>query len=225
MSLLSLLGVHISVISVLTALPTQESVVGQILGHVVKADDMAPLRSVTLLMQSSKEDFAAKTDVDGNFQVLVPAGHYKVLASRTGYVTAEYGQDDAWHEGRVVDVTAGEHVSLAMEMVPAAVIIGRVLDADGDPEVDNNVTAVVPALHAAALVAWPYSVDTDDEGHFRLFGLPPGMFYIRARAPSSSGAQTSACYYPGVTDLSLAMLVNAESGLTLVLGDIRCPAK
>jgi len=54
-------------------------------------------------------------------------------------------------------------------------ITGRVMGEDGNPLANASVSAYEAETRGQNI---PYSTITDDEGYFRLAGLPPGDYYL-----------------------------------------------
>ncbi len=149
---------------------------------------------------------AAHTDLDGNFTVSsVPSGDYYVTGALAGYVNATSAVQAALRAGTdpeaaapgvpLVHVSAGG-ASTALTLQRGGVIAGTVQWDDGSPAAGVQVLAqVAPATGASALVATPStfgggarpgnpggfgSAQTDDRGRYRLTGLPPAGYLVRA---------------------------------------------
>jgi len=124
-------------------------------------------------------------------------------------------------------------------MTPAAVIIGRVNDEDGEPMALIQVVALRrptdeeiddrEGLPSRAQELRPAGMaQTDDRGQYRIFGLKPGEFYIKAvdqyepmfhiiissewEVHDALGSQYAPVYYPGVTQISQAEAVPVTPG-------------
>ncbi len=124
------------------------------------------------------------TDDDGQFAFIdLPAGHYGVTASKPGYLTTRYGGALV---GRPVTVGGVSPVTISMKMYRGATVGGSVHGPDGSPLEHALVRAV--ALDSGTTGALQGNVEgharayTDDEGAYRLYGLPPGRYAIRCEA-------------------------------------------
>jgi hypothetical protein len=103
-------------------------------------------------------------------------GSYSISASATGYVSME----------RIVlgprrQVRTGEFAEITMAR--GAAITGKVVDDAGEPLVALLVMAIrVRDSEGRSVAPAPESAEfyTDDRGVFRIYGLPPGTFKIRA---------------------------------------------
>ena len=215
-------------------------------GRVVSAVDGSPLKSARLVLMPEHREksrdaqvYAAASDSDGHFTIKdVPAGRYNFFAARTGYVDQRYKADGA-SRGAVLALQSGQRVEdVLFRMVLAAVITGRINDEDGEPMANMQVVALQrPQEDEAEDNRWMRkreltpvgAAQTDDRGQFRIFGLKPGDYYVRAidefmppniAAPvgedwiarESLGSQYAPVYYPGVTQLGQAQAVPVAPG-------------
>jgi Carboxypeptidase regulatory-like domain len=205
-------------------------------GMVVKLAGSEPLRKATLTLRNADDrtrSVTIATNSDGSFTFKgIDAGRYQLKASRVGYVTAEYGQRKPNDPGAVLTLRPGQNLKgLLFRLIPAAVISGRILDEDGE---------VLPGVEVSA-VRQVYSdgkrglststiVETNDLGEYRLFGLPPGRYFISAFYPrwsraggsenfdSSDGSPSNApqgyakMYYPGTPDATQANAIVVRDG-------------
>ena len=169
---------------------------GTIAGTVVIDDGIAaPVRRaiVTISGDSLPEDRSTVTDDEGRFAFAgLPAGRFTVSASRPAFLTRAHG---ARHSGRLgvpIPVAAGQTVTgIKISLMRGAVIAGTLRQPTGEPAVGIRVSVlrVEPDHRGESVGASPaVSVDTDDRGSYRLFGLPPGQYIVVAQ-PSSLAAQ------------------------------------
>lgn len=148
---------------------------------------------------------AARTDLDGNFLVPnAPIGDYYVTGSLPGYVnqsaliqnTLNNGSDTSALAGiPLVHVTAGG-ASTLLSLSRGGILAGSVTWDDGTPAAGVNVSAQ-PATTSNSTGAAQLNqgfrggpgnaffgtgagAQTDDRGRFRLAGLAPGSYYLRA---------------------------------------------
>src|SRR5438445_11110816 len=201
---------------------------------VVKLADGAPLKGATVRVENGEDrehTIATKTTADGRFELRnIPAGRYKLIVSRSGYVAAEYGQKKPSDPGAAFSLSSGEiKKDLLFRLIPAAVIAGRVFDEDGETVPNAIVTASRETYHEGRrTLATTAEASTDDLGSFRLFGLAPGRYYVSAserkwdqvvgdREFSGSAGQNAEqgyakTYYPGTPDISRAAAINLKEG-------------
>lgn len=189
-----------------------------------------------------RQQFFATTDVQGHFRVeKVPAGNYLVAISRDGYVPTEIKPD-----GIILTVTEGQNVSdLTYKMATAGLIIGKIVDAEGDPVAGVTVQAIPKngprsqlngvlstfisgtggALHLPGIAS------TNDLGEYRIPSLRSGQYVVLARPQSNLAPPPSpdgkphpgeqllyaATYYPGVLEEKQATAVQVTSGATATI--------
>jgi protocatechuate 3,4-dioxygenase beta subunit len=190
---------------------------GIIRGRVRLAPTNVPLRSVHITMRGApgvRDLASATTDDEGYFELRdVAPGEYRLLATRPGFVMSaeDRGSPDPASVGRAVAVEESTVVD-AVEFVlwPGAIMSGQIFSAAGEPLAGAVVHVHREQFHDGK--PWPHpdsvALDlTDDFGRFRVFGLPPGNYFVSARA--TSGPQTSgpsggalalgATFFPGTT--------------------------
>ena len=101
-------------------------------------------------------------------------------------------------------------------LIPGGVISGRVFDSMGNPLVNASLTALTLSYEDGHRVLRPGTSSTsDDRGNFRLFGLRPGEYYVRAeqRPSTTVSSEIVRVYFPGVLGLiDAAPIVVSESG-------------
>ncbi len=162
---------------------------------------------------------SARTDLDGNFLLpAVSPGDYYVTASLTGYVnmatlvqnTLSAGADpgSALSGVPLVHVGAGGGAT-ALSLQRGGVIAGAVQWDDGTPGAGIGVSAQpVPASSTTGATSTTLAQlptpgrgpgggfnggfaggQTDDRGHFRLSGLAPGSYYLRASVQAPGPAR------------------------------------
>lgn len=158
----------------------------RIRGRVLAADTGAPLRraQVRLTSQNIRNAKTATTDTEGRFDLSeLPAGRYTLAVSKAGYLTLQYGQRRPLEPGKPIDLSEGQLLDRTDVLLPrGGVVTGRIVDEYGEPLADATVQALryqyvggqrqlAPAGRAA---------QTDDIGQYRIFGLPPGDYYVTA---------------------------------------------
>jgi len=205
-----------------TAVPSPDGTGGHsssactVAGRVVTAAEGNPLRSarVALTPQQSRTDthtYTAISDSDGRFLLKdVPPGRYSFLAVRDGFVEQPYQSQGANGE-TVLSLKAGEKIEdVLFRMTRAAVITGRLSNEDGEPVVDARIVALQqPSEEQLDDEDWPVSHKTqelrpaagghtDDRGQYRIYGLRPGEYYIRATddaEPEADGIPVGADFW------------------------------
>ena len=144
----------------------------------------------------------------------VTPGRYTLTADKAGFLAARYGARSVDSPGVQLTFAPGDKKpGLDLKLIPQGVIVGRVLDQDGDPIANAQVTvarygysnghrtlmpvsaitagagAPTPAQTAAAVQAifGGGGQATDDQGVFRISNLPPGRYYVSADARGNRG--------------------------------------
>jgi hypothetical protein len=122
-----------------------------------------------------------------------------------------------------VNVAAGQIATVRLVMVSGAAISGKVTDAGGKPVRDIPLQAFRVLYSGGAVVPqMTASLSTDDRGDYRIFGLPPGEYYI-AVVPRQMGGPVSPLsgtireipirtFYPGTTDLNGSIPISLNGG-------------
>jgi hypothetical protein len=161
------------------------------------------------------------TDDEGRFELHgLPLGSWKVTASKTGYVTWQFGQRRTFERPEPIVLSRGrERVTADFSIPRASAIAGRVYDELGEPVSNVRVTAFRARMAQGRrrLEAVGRVDQTDDTGSFRLYGLPPGQYYVAASlrvAPADSLVDTTYAptYFPGTGNLAEAQRVSLDVG-------------
>jgi protocatechuate 3,4-dioxygenase beta subunit len=186
-------------------------------------DQQAVLRRVT-------------TDAQGRYAFpALPAGQYRLTASRTGFVRLQFGQRSAFESVAALTVRDGEQLRADFALPRGGAIGGRVFDQTGEPIANVNVQAMrVAVVQGRRQLVMVGARQTDDLGTYRLFGLAPGEYFIVATADrethmvtdvgatavlanggfvESDGTRVYApTYYPGTPRAADAYRINVEPG-------------
>jgi hypothetical protein len=129
-----------------------------------------------------------KTDATGRFQLAdVPPGDYVVRAQLEGYFgLAANGTYPAFASQNVTVDAQQATPEVSLSLARGGSISGRVRDPEGKLAMNVNVSAGVAAQgNAAGTLSPTVSRTTDDRGEYRLFGLPPGEYYVAAGGTGS----------------------------------------
>jgi hypothetical protein len=194
----------------------------QIRGRVRNAADDKPVARARVLAiaEGAADPHVAISNADGTYTIAdLPAGAYTISATRTGFAPFTHGQGrDA--ASTPVTVSAGQQVTVDIPLVPGGSIAGRIFDEDGTPFAGAIVEALVSRAEGGTdRLASVAATETNDRGEFRLFGLPPGQYYVSAADPafrsvkSPSGVlRYSPTYYPGVASPDQARVIALGDG-------------
>jgi protocatechuate 3,4-dioxygenase beta subunit len=209
--------------------PTQIGT-ARIRGRIVAAQAGTPLRraQVTLGAPASQAR-STITDSDGRFEFAqLPAGRYAVIASKTGFVTLQYGQRRPTDVTDFIVLADGERrdgVDLALPQ--GGVIAVRVTDDFGDPlpgaQVQVQRYQYGPdgerRLNSVFVFGGIGQNGTDDRGEVRMYGLPPGEYLVSAmlRNPAVQSNPDPAIndgfamtYHPGTVNPAEAQTVTVS---------------
>jgi protocatechuate 3,4-dioxygenase beta subunit len=157
----------------------------RIRGRVVSAETGSPVRRAQLRVAGPDIGMrTAMTDADGRYEFRdLPAGSFNLTATKSGYVTVQYGQTRPFEAGKPIELAEGQVLEKAdIGMPRGSVISGRVLDEFGEPVSDAMVSAMrsVWAGGRRRLQPSGRSDNTNDLGQFRIYGLSPGDYYVSA---------------------------------------------
>jgi hypothetical protein len=170
---------------------------------------------------------SADTDASGHFEIGdIDPGDYAMSVSRNGYAIQTRGTNGSANPASRITLAAGAAVTdLRFNLTPQAVIMGKVVDEEGEPLA--YATVGVFARHGAPGRDHFMSngqAETDDLGQYRVFGIAPGQYFVKAtlrRDPSNYRPATAKLkseityvptYYPGTTEASAAVPVHVIGG-------------
>jgi hypothetical protein len=126
---------------------------------------------------------SAVTDDQGRYVINdLAAANYTITASKTGFVDAVYGQRRPLQPGTPLTLADGQAAtSIDLRLTRGGVITGHVGDEDGEPLARALVTVQRYQYVRGERQLTPAGADqTDDRGQYRVFGLPPGEYYVSA---------------------------------------------
>lgn len=198
-------------------------------GKVVDAASGGPLRKVVVTLapfeRREGRPISVTTDADGIFSFKrVDPGRFRIIATRRGYVTQQYGQTTFNRAGTPLTLQPGQQVrDIFFRLHAGAVVSGRVLDEDGEPMANVQINALRRGYREGRRSLLPAGfASTNDLGEYRIFGLAPGEYFVRAafNGNFTSGAFVSfdadqigdstyaPAFYPGVPEASQATPIN-----------------
>ncbi|MGA2101430.1 MAG: carboxypeptidase regulatory-like domain-containing protein [Candidatus Sulfotelmatobacter sp.] len=200
---------------------------GSIRGTVIDAKTSQPLNAATVSLQNAQASGgwnSATTAADGTFlfQGLLP-GSYRLSASRNGYVSSARGggpRNGARNPGTTVSLSAGQSLDdVVLRLMPTGVITGHITNERDEPMPG----VLVQSMKANFRNGHREFTDartgfTDDRGEFRIWGLAPGQYYLKAINPRSveRGPTPTQVYvpifYPGVADPAQAQAIELHPG-------------
>ena len=214
-----------------TGIPSE---LGILRGRVVDAQSGAPIDQAVITVTSQPDQpagapriqFGTTTDSDGRYTViglrLLP-GSYVVSARADDYMESPRGRLETG-VGHTVEVRGG--VITRAPNVPlwrAGVVNGRIFTTEGEGFPGVEIELLTERLFDGGrrLMGAGFA-QTDSEGLFRVGGLAPGDYYVRAhtgRAPSRADTPVNEVYaptyFPGSTDAREVQPLAIGPGQTL----------
>jgi hypothetical protein len=178
-------------------------------GQVVNQVTGAPVAGAQMkLFGPSGSRTAAAADRKGHFSFPdLDPGEYHIEAGRTGFVPLPFGR-------MVLTLAAGDQIKdLTVRLTPQAVISGTLLDPDGVPVANVDISLLRHTWRGGRIVLTTAgSMRTNDAGEFRTAGLAAGEYFLVAHprqlaAPPGDDKVKRiyvATWYPGVTDAGAA---------------------
>jgi hypothetical protein len=243
----SALRVSLAVLCGLTiSAPAQTPSSGAIAGIVFEAGSNSPIRrSVVTLstVEAQPQDAVAWTDSNGRFSFgYLPPGRYLLRAMKNGYQGAAWGAETLRLPPAVIQLAAGQiRNDFIFRLQLMNSITGVVLDEDGDPLANVQVTAMTPGLQRQKRRFFPGpNAMTDATGHYRLSGLAPGRYALSANhrngpvvkmhSEATAGEPQQQYsygiqYYPGTDRAEAAALITVQPGPEISSIDFRLTAQ
>ncbi len=205
---------------------TETKSLSKLEGRVVHAFTGEPLRRARVGLSrqgGALRPFALITGRDGRFvfENLEP-GTYSLWAERDGFLAESYGARRPGGQGIPITVSAGMHLrDLELKLTPHGVISGRLVDDEGEPVPRAYVHVVRAGTNWSSQHA-----QTNDLGEFRIAGLAPGRYRLRAnptprfrygqvivpQPPELREPEFLVTYYPSTTDPASAATIEVGAG-------------
>ncbi len=192
----------------------EKSTTASVTGKVTLKNKAVPGVAVLAEVQNPRVPMRANyhgtTDQSGNYRITnLPAATYRIRPIAPSFVF-----DDELTNDSVV-VSAGENVEdVNFSLIPGGVITGKITDADNKPVIDQRVT-VGPVDGTNPNVRW-IPVFTDDRGIYRAFGLRAGKYKVSVGQnellPGEGGPTYRQTFYPSVTDVEKATVIDVKEG-------------
>src|SRR6476660_7407884 len=168
--------------------------------------------------------FAVLTDSDGSFVLeQLPKGPLMLSARKPGFSPP----GDVDPRTPLKSIQIGPRMdTVVLKLVPDCAISGQVSDDKGDPIEGAVVEALSMKLFDGRRMPTPVQGNcrTNEEGGFRIGGLPAGRYYVSVRAGSvarsiigakskvGTDAYPALVYYPSADDLTSATPIDLVAG-------------
>ena len=193
-------------------------------GKVVDARSGEPIRKVNVQLLGQSEGaqgtYSMLTGTDGGFAFDgMSPGPYLVMLQKAGYVQITNV------EKRLI-LEAGQSLNVVFRMQAAGIIVGKIVDPEGDPIAQVGVSASIEGRRSVmARGSNGGNATTNDLGEYRISDLRPGKYLVLARPPSRgavvnemAGGKSKerlvpvATYYPGTAEKGQAIEVQVRGG-------------
>ena len=197
-------------------------------GHVKSADGGA-LRRAQISVRGAPLPNArtASTGLDGEYQIReLPAGRYTITASRSGFLSSQYGQRRNGDQGKPVELADGATIeSIDFALDRAGVITGRVTDETGEPVANASIYGLQSQFYRGRRQFIPVTTGaarstTDEAGVYRLTSIAPGDYVILAMLRETWVSDDkdkqmlgyAPSYFPGTASVADAQRVKVAAG-------------
>jgi hypothetical protein len=200
-------------------------------GHVIVGGSGAAVRraQVRAMSMEGRGGGVTSTDNNGAFEIKdLPAGRYTVTATKGGYAQAPFGARRPGDPGTPIELADGQTAEkVNLILTRGGVIAGTIVDDGGEPVSGAQVSAVRFQYIGGTRRLTPAPAEgsndrTDDRGNFRLFGLPPGDYFVSASyrtnnfmgpgMVSTEQEGFAPTYFPGTPNLAEATRVTVKPG-------------
>jgi hypothetical protein len=201
--------------------PEPSSVAGTVTNSVTGEPVLRAHVTLQCWSRDNQQVYGALTNEKGEYSLTASAAApCNLNAERVGFVAASNGM------GNTLNFTAGTHKeNVKLTLTPTGAITGRVVNAAGEPVQDVNVWAEIGNDNSGDAI-------TDDKGRFRIGGLRPGKYRVKAtpqklpfppeiRADGSTELQDAATYYPASLDAKTAQRLEVKAGADVSGVDIK----
>ncbi len=211
---------------------------GVISGRVLAADTGRPIKRARVIVSGGGRPFSATTDDQGRYSVKgLPPASYNITAIKAGFVDAMFGQRRAQRAGTPIPLADGQQLAnVDLKLPRGGVITGVIVDEDGEPLPRTTVSVMrYQYLRGERQLTSAGFDQTDDRGQYRIYGLPPGEYYVAATTgggietvirnaienagpplpPDATTEQSTGyapTYYPGVVATASAAQLKVAAG-------------
>jgi hypothetical protein len=210
-----------------TPLPAQAEVKGTatVRGRITASDTGRPLRRAQIRLSSldQPQGRTTSTNIRGEYELkeVIP-GRYTVSVTRSGYLSMQYGQRHYGEIAKPLQVDEGRVLERVDFVLPrAGVLSGRITDETGEPVSGASVWVMRTEYFRGRrrAVTMGQAANSDDTGHYRASGIPPGEYTVMAMLPATwvAGPEKqrhgyAPSYYPGTAAYRDAMRVKVGPG-------------
>ena len=180
----------------------------------VRFQGKAVSKALVVASSLKSEKRTTLTNAEGFYAINLNQGTYLLTIVHPQYVV-----DDGGFGCKLTEVKSGANLTVDFNLTRGGVVSGIVEDVDGQPLVGQEVfyEIVDQPFTKPCLVAGQPDLKTDDQGAFRIFGLPSGKYRIgvgrdHGRQIGKPAGPFRATYYPGVNEKRSAELIDVSPG-------------
>ena len=205
---------------------------GVIAGTVIDAVTQQPLKGAEVRLRGRLSLSGSRltlpsprsvtTDASGHFVVEVAPGWYLLVAARDGYVSRDRG--DVNGRSQWIEIASGQRINdVVLRLLPGGFIAGHIVNEAGKPLRGVAVEALKFSYqhHGLRELRDVGRTTTGDGGEYRISGLVPGNYFLRAKPPASLTVKAGSdkayipLFYPAATDRahSAALVLRAGEEL------------
>jgi Carboxypeptidase regulatory-like domain len=191
----------------------------ELTGRVVDADTGEPIARAHVTVHffqagQPSPEVTLLTDIDGTFRMTnMPNGGFQISCEKPGYLPVNQGG------GAPVNARGSQSIpNMVVKMTAQAALEGTVVDENDIPAADTFIQLVhQQVLNGRKQLQIAQGGGTDETGHFRVFGLSAGRYYISI-APRLTGARRRRplayppLYYPSALDMATAQPIDLKAG-------------
>ncbi len=196
----------------------QASQQGSVRGSVVDVTTNAPITAAEVALINLIHGISTTATTGRAWEFLFSAvepGRYLLRPRGDGYV--EVTEDVAGARSRSIVLRSGENLTdMTLRVGAGGVIAGTVLDLEREPVVDAPVSAF-RYVYDAIRYRWTWMpaqhARTTDRGEFRIGGLHPGRYVVRATPPSNVELEDSFVGVAG-TDAFRTLPLDVRTAIT-----------
>jgi hypothetical protein len=200
-----------------------------ITGRVVNVISNEPIARASLsLMPEGSEGLrqprSFTSDAKGEFRIEnLSTGRYRLHVEKTGYVLIKQGKPRRDASFSITLKSNEEVRKVSLQMAPTAAVTGRLVNEQGEPVANVSVAALRASRlrRPTSFQDYSDSATTNDLGEYRLFGLAPGSYHLRASfwgsmeligSGSESPVRYAPVFYPGVAAREEAAAIQLRPG-------------
>lgn len=160
---------------------------------------------------------SVRTDIEGKYRVVVPAGRYRVLAvpGETSLITAVYDNSEGWDKATPVSVTDAndaENINFRLSG-NVSTLRGVVKDVDGEP-----LQNIVIQVFDFDKELWMTDGKSNSQGGYKM-SVPSGRYRLRI-LPLNASSTLATEFYDDSRSWDFADVVKVEGGEDRVLKEI-----